>query len=94
MREALPGEESAEGLPKKPKQGKPRKKWLRGKRAGKVLAMRRKYGWEAKVVVAHMKKFHGITDTPYEVRGLLKRSPSQFNGRKKLAHEESKIPSL
>jgi transposase len=65
--------EGAEGLRNRPKPGRPRKKWLRGKQAGKILALRRKYGWGAEVLKAHAKKMFGIDASLYSIRQLLKR---------------------
>jgi transposase len=53
--------------------GRPRKKWLRGKQAQKVLAMRRKYQWGPEVIVAHMWKLEGIVVSQSQVQKLLKR---------------------
>jgi transposase len=80
----------AEGLLVKAKTGRPRKKWVRGKTAGKVLALRRKYGWGAEVIVAHMPKIHGITVTLYEVRGLLKRKKLTKKVRRKKKNKHTK----
>lgn len=58
----------AEGLLKKPKPGRPRKKYLRGRQAGKILSLRRKYGWGAEVLQAHAKKMFGIEASLYGER--------------------------
>lgn len=82
--------EGAEGLRVKPKSGRPRKKWVRGKTAGKVLALRRKYGWGAEVIVAHMPKIYGITVSLYDVRGLLKRKKLTKKVRRKKKSKHTK----
>jgi len=63
----------AEGLLRKPKPGRPRKKYLRGRQSAKILSLRHKYGWGAEVLQAHAKKMFGIDASLYAIRQLLKR---------------------
>ena len=80
----------AEGLRVKVKSGRPKKKWLRGKNAGKVLALRRKYGWGAEVLQAHAKKMYGISISLYAIRQLLKRKKLTKKVRRKKKNKHTK----
>ena len=80
----------AEGLRVKAKPGRPRKKWLRGKQAGKILALRRKYGWGAEVLQAHAKKIFGFEISLYSIRQLLKRKQLTKKVRRKKKNKHNK----
>lgn len=80
----------AEGLLAKAKPGRPRKKWLRGKQASKILALRRKYGWGAEVLQAHAKKMFGISVSLYSIRQLLKRKKLVKRVRRKRKNKHIK----
>jgi transposase len=80
----------AEGLLVKAKPGRPRRKWLRGKQAGKILALRRKYGWGAEVLQAHARKMFGIEVSLYAIRGLLKRKKLTKKVRRKKKNKHTK----
>ena len=80
----------AEELRIKAKSGRPRKKWLRGKQAGKILALRRKYGWGAEVLQAHAKKMYGISVSLYAIRQMLKRKKLTKKVRRKKKNKHTK----
>lgn len=80
----------AEGLLKKPKPGRPRKKYLRGRQAGKILHLRHKYGWGAEVLQAHAKKLFGIEASLYSIRQLLKRKKLTKKVRRKKKSKHTK----
>ena len=80
----------ADELQVKAKSGRPRKKWLRGKNAGKILALRRKYGWGAEVLQAHAKKMYGISISLYAIRQLLKRKKLTKRVRRKKKNKHTK----
>ena len=82
--------EGAEGLRIKAKSGRPKRKWLRGKNAGKILALRRKYGWGAEVLQAHAKKIYRISVSLYEVRQLLKHKKLTKRVRRKKKNKHTK----
>ena len=80
----------AAALIDKSKPGRPRKKWLRGKQAKKILALRRKYGWGGEVLQAHAEKMYGIKTSLYAVRGLLKRKQLVKRVRRKKASKHTR----
>ena len=80
----------AEGLQVKAKPGRPRKKYLRGRQAGKILSLRHKYGWGAEVLQAHAKKMFGIEVSLYAIRGLLKRKKLTKKVRRKKKNKHTK----
>lgn len=80
----------AEELRVKAKPGRPRKKWLRGKQAAKILALRHKYGWGAEVLQAHAKKMFGIEVSLYAIRGLLKRKKLTKKVRRKKKNQHTR----
>lgn len=80
----------AAALIDKARPGRPRKKWLRGKQAKKILALRRKYGWGAEVLKAHAEKMYGIRTSLYAVRGLLKRKQLVKRVRRKKKSKHTK----
>ena len=82
--------DGALGLCDRAKPGRPRKKWLRGKQAKKILALRRKYGWGAEVLQAHAEKMYGIKTSLYTVRGLLKRKQLVKRVRRKRKSKHTK----
>lgn len=83
-------EAGAVGLIDKARPGRPRKKWLRGKQAKKILALRRKYGWGAEVLQAHAEKMYGIKASLYAIRGLLKRKQLVKRVRRKKKSKHTK----
>lgn len=62
----------AKGLCTKPKPGRPKKNWIRGKVARRILNLRDKYQWGAEVICAHLDKWYGIKVSQYRVHQLLK----------------------
>lgn len=82
--------DGAEGLRVKAKSGRPRKKWLRGRQAGKILALRRKYGWGPEVLQAHAKKMFGIEVSLYSIRQLLKRKKLTKRVRRKKKNKHTR----
>ncbi len=80
----------AEELRVKAKPGRPRKKWLRGKQASKILALRRKYGWGPEVLQAHALKMFGFKVSLYAVRQLLKRKKLTKKVRRKKKNKHTR----
>ena len=81
----------APGLLEKPKSGRPRsRKWLRGKVAGKVLFLRKRYGWGAEVIAAHLEKLYGIRARQSDIHCLLKSKGLLKKQKRKLKNKHTK----
>lgn len=60
------------GLVTQPKPGRPKKNWIRGRLAERILDLRDTYQWGAEVICAHLLKWHNIVVSQYRVHQLLK----------------------
>jgi hypothetical protein len=80
----------AVGLEKKPRSGRPREKWLRGKVVSRVLQLRKKYGWGAEVLQAHLKKIFKIEVPIYRINELLRKKNLLKKAKRKKKNKHTK----
>lgn len=59
-------------LADRPRPGRPRTVWLRGKLAEKVISFRKTLGWGAETIAAHLKAEDGIEVPRHRIEALLK----------------------
>ena len=78
------------GLVQQPRSGRPRKKWLRGKAVSRVLQLRKKYGWGAEVIQAHLKKIFGIETSIYRINELLRKKGLIKKAKRKKKNKHTK----
>jgi transposase len=85
----------SEGLFTKAKSGRPRKDWIRGRLAKRIIKLRKKYQWGAEVICAHLKKWDDIEVSQYRVFELLKsKKLIKKIRRKKVKNKHTKVVEI
>jgi transposase len=82
--------DGAVGLLNQLRCGRPRAMWLRGRVVSRVLQLRKKYGWGAEVIQAHLKKIFGIEVSMYRINELLRGKNLLKKPRRKMKNKHTR----